>query len=259
MKQFTNISFDFTGKTAIVTGASSGIFQSVAEGFGEAGARVAIIYSRNTKGAEVTKTAIEKSGSEARVYQCDVSKSTEVTDTVARIIEEMDGIDVLVNGAGVNVRSASEEYPEETWDYVMDVNCKGTFMMCRETGRFMLARGKGGKIVNCSSLLAWSGGLLVPAYAASKAGVHQLTMALCNEWSKHGINVNGVAPGYIETDITLPIKNDEVRNKTIMDRVPVGRWGVPDDIVGTVLFLASGASNFMHGVTLPVDGGWMAR
>jgi 2-deoxy-D-gluconate 3-dehydrogenase len=258
MKLFGDVSFNFAGKVAVITGASSGIFQAVAKGYSEAGAAVAIC-DINMAGSEETRKAIEEKGGTAKVYRCDVSKVQVIVDTVAQIIEDFGKIDILINGAGVLFRSRSEEYPEDKWDFVMNVQCKGTFFMCREVGRHMLERGRGGKIINVSSMLYWSGGYMVPAYAAAKAGVTQVTKALCNEWAPHGINVNAVAPGYILTQITRPIHDDPERNRTVLDRLPVGRWGVPDDLVGPFLFLGSEAADYIHGTVLPVDGGWLAR
>jgi len=258
MKKFDGVTYDLTGKVAVVTGASSGIFQEVAKGYGEAGAKVAIV-DINMKGAGETKKAIDNAGGIANVYECNVANVSNIVDTVAKIIADFGKIDVLINGAGVLWRGKSEEFPEEKWDMVLDVQAKGTFFMCREVGRHMLERGQGGKIVNTSSMLAWSGGLFVPSYAAAKAAITQVTMALCNEWSPHGINVNAIAPGYILTDITRPIHDDPARNPSVMARLPVGRWGNPEDLVGPFLFLGSGASDYIHGTILPVDGGWLAR
>lgn len=258
MKKYNGVTFDFSGKVAVITGASSGIFQGVAMGYGEAGADVAIV-DINMDGAEKTRKAIEDMGSKAKVYKCDVSKVPEIVDTVKAIIADFGKIDVLINGAGVLFRAKSEEYPEDKWDLVVDVQAKGTFFMCREVGRHMIERGEGGKIVNTSSMLAWSGGYLVPSYAAGKAAITQFTKSLCNEWAQHNINVNAVAPGYILTEITRPIHDDPQRNKTILDRLPVGRWGTPEDMVGPFLFLGSAASDYMHGTIVPVDGGWLSR
>ncbi|MBN1294994.1 MAG: SDR family oxidoreductase [Candidatus Latescibacteria bacterium] len=258
MKKYNGVTFDFSGKVAVITGGSSGIFQGVAKGYGEAGAKVAIV-DVNMKGAEETKKAIVDKGGTAKVYKCDVSNVSMIVDTVAQIIKDFGKIDVLVNGAGVLYRAKSEEYPEDKWDLVLNVQAKGTFFMCREVGRHMLERGEGGKIINTSSMLAWSGGYIVPSYAAAKAAITQFTKSLCNEWSPHGINVNAIAPGYILTDITRPIHDDPNRNRSILERLPVGRWGDPDDLVGPFLFLGSGAADYIHGTILPVDGGWLAR
>ena len=258
MKKYNGVTFDFSGKVAVITGGSSGIFQGVAKGYAEAGADVAIV-DVNMKGAEETKKAIEDMGRTARVYNCDVSKVPLIVETVAEIIKDFGKIDVLINGAGVLFRAKCEEYPEDKWDMVVDIQAKGTFFMCREVGRHMIERGEGGKIVNCSSMLAWSGGYLVPSYAAAKAAITQFTKTLCNEWASHGINVNAIAPGYILTEITRPLKEDPKRNPSIMERLPVGRWGEPEDLVGPFLFLGSEAADYIHGTILPVDGGWLAR
>ncbi|MCE5251616.1 SDR family oxidoreductase [bacterium] len=258
MKTYDGVTYDFSGKVAVITGASSGIFREVAKGYGEAGAAVAIV-DVNMKGAEETKKAIEAQGGTSRVYNCDVSKVPVIADTVVQIIKDFGKIDVLINGAGVLFRSKSEEFPEDKWDFVMNIQAKGTFFMCREVGRHMLERGQGGKIINTSSMLAWSGGYFVPSYAAAKAAITQFTKSLCNEWAPRGINVNAVAPGYILTDITRPIHDDPERNRSILDRLPVGRWGNPADLVGPFLFLGSGAADYIHGTILPVDGGWLAR
>jgi len=259
MKQFKDVTFNFSGKVAVITGASSGIFQMVAKGYGEAGAKVAIVVDINMKGAEETKKAIEDMGGVAKVYKCDVSKVPIIVKTVAQIIKDFGKIDILINGAGVLWRSKSEEFPEDKWDFVLDVQAKGTFFMCREVGRHMIERGGGGKIINTSSMLAYSGGYLVSAYAAAKGAIHQFTMSLCNEWAPHGINVNAIAPGYILTEITRPIHDDPNRNPSILQRLPVGRWGNPSDLVGPFLFLGSEAADYIHGTILPVDGGWLAR
>ena len=258
MKKFKDITYNFAGKVAVITGASSGIFQAVAKGYGEAGAAVAIC-DINMAGAEETQKSIEAGGGVAKVYMLDVSKVPSIIETVAQIIKDFGKIDVLINGAGVLFRSPAVDYPEDKWDFVVDIQCKGAFYMCREAGRHMIERGQGGKIINTSSMLAWSGGVMVAAYAAGKAGITQVTKALCNEWAQYGINVNAIAPGYIVTQITRPIFDDPNRNATVLDRLPSGRWGYPEDLVGSFLFLGSEAADYIHGTVLPVDGGWLAR
>ncbi len=258
MKEFKDVTYNFAGKVAVITGASSGIFQAVARGYGEAGASVAIC-DVNMAGAEETKKAIEDAGGKAKVYNLDVSKVPMIVETVAQIIKDFGKIDILINGAGVLFRSPAADFPEDKWDFVVDIQCKGAFFMCREVGRHMIQRGQGGKIINTSSMLAWSGGMVVAAYAAGKAGITQVTKALCNEWAQFGINVNAIAPGYIVTQITRAIHEDPARDKTILDRLPSGRWGYPEDLVGPFLFLGSEAADYIHGTILPVDGGWLAR
>ncbi|MBA7574894.1 2-dehydro-3-deoxy-D-gluconate 5-dehydrogenase [subsurface metagenome] len=259
MKKYSDVTYDFSGKVALITGATSGIFQAVAKGYGAAGAAVALTRNVNKDGAEETKSAIEKSGGTAKVYQCDVANVPQIVSTVKQVISDFGKIDVLITGAGNQYRSKAEEFPEDKWDSVMDVHCKGSYFMCREVGRHMIERGEGGKIINCSSLLAFSGGLTVPAYAAAKGAVTQFTKALCNEWAKYNINVNAIAPGYYLTRITQPLADDPVRNEGILSRLPVGKWGDCEDIVGSFLFLGSQASDYIHGTILTVDGGWMAR
>ena len=259
MKQYKDVTYDFSGKVAVITGASSGIFKSVAVAYGEAGAKVALTSNKNTAGCEETKNLIEETGSEARIYQCDVSQVPRIEKTVAQIIKDFGKIDVLINGAGVLIRSKSEEAKEEDWDFVMDVQSKGSFFLCKEVGRHMLERGEGGKIINTSSMLAWNGGYTVASYAAAKGAVTQFTKALCNEWAGKNINVNAVAPGYVVTRVTKPLFDDPVRGPQITARIPCGRWAEPEDMAGAFLFLGSEAADYVHGTILPVDGGWLAR
>ena len=259
MKKYKDVVFDFSGKVAIVTGASSGIFQAVAVAFGEAGAKVVLTSNKNTEGCEETKKRIEAVGGEAKIYQCNVAEVSQIEKTVAQVIKDFGKIDILINGAGVLARSKSEEAKEEDWDYVMDVQCKGAFFMCREVGKHMIARGQGGKIVNTSSMLAFSGGFLVASYAAAKGGITQFTKALCNEWASKNINVNAIAPGYVITRVTKPLFDDPTREPSITARIPAGKWADPEDMSGAFLFLASSASDYMHGAIVPVDGGWLAR
>ncbi|MFC1552570.1 SDR family oxidoreductase [Candidatus Latescibacterota bacterium] len=259
MKQYKDVTYDFSGKVAIITGASSGIFQGVAKAYGEAGAKVALTSNKNTAGCEETKRLIEQAGGEAKIYTCDVADVSQIEKTVAAVIEDFGKIDVLVNGAGVLVRSKSEEVAEEDWDFVMDVQCKGSFFFCKEVGGHMLKRGEGGKIINTSSMLAFNGGYTVASYAAAKGAVSQFTKALCNEWAGQNINVNAVAPGYVVTRVTKPLFDDPVRGPQITSRISCGRWATPEDMAGPFLFLGSDSSNYMHGTIVPVDGGWLAR
>lgn len=259
MKQYKDVSYDFTGKVALFTGATSGVLQGVAVAFGEAGANVALTMNTNTTGANETKTAIEAAGSECRVYPCDIGQVSQIEQTVAAVLRDFGKIDILVNGAGVLVRTPSEEAAEDGWDYVLDVQAKGSFFMCREVGRHMLERGGGGRIINTSSMLAFSGGYLVASYAAAKGAVSQFTKALCNEWAGKGINVNAVAPGYVISRVTQPLFDDPVRGPQITARIPAGRWATSEDMAGPYLFLASEASEYLHGTILPADGGYLAR
>jgi 2-dehydro-3-deoxy-D-gluconate 5-dehydrogenase len=259
MKQYKDVTFDFSGKVVLITGAASGIFQSVAIAFGEAGAKVAMTNNRNTAGCEETKRRIEEAGGEAKIYKCNAAEVTQIETTVAAVLEDFGKVDIMINGAGVNFRAKSEEFPTDKWQFVMDVDCNAVFYFCREVGRSMIDRGEGGKIVNCSSLLAFNGGFTVPAYAAAKGAVTQFTKAICNEWASKKINVNAIAPGYVLTDMTQPLKDDPVRGPSISARIPAGHWGDPKDMVGICMFLSSEAADYIHGVTIPVDGGWMAR
>ena len=259
MKQYKDVSYDFTGKVALFTGATSGVLQQVAVAFGEAGAKVALTVNKNTAGANESIAAIEAAGSQARAYACDIANVTQIERTVAQVINDFGQIDILVNGAGVLVRTQSEDAAEDGWDYVMDVQAKGSFFMCKEVGRHMLQRGAGGKIINTSSMLAFSGGYLVASYAAAKGAVSQFTKALCNEWAGKGINVNAVAPGYVISRVTQTLFDDPVRGPQITARIPAGRWATSDDMAGPYLFLASEASEYLHGTILPADGGYLAR
>ncbi len=257
--KFKNATFDFSGKVALITGASTGIFAAVAKAFGESGAKLALTSNKNTAGVEAVKAHVEKAGSEARIYPCNVGDESQINNLVKQVIADFGRIDILINGAGVQFRSKSEEFPTDKWHFVMDIDCNGPFFLCRETGRHMIERGGGGKIINCSSLLAWSGGFTVPAYAAAKGAVTQFTKALANEWASKNINVNAIAPGYVLTDMTQALKDNPDREPWISARIPAGHWASPEDMVGLCLFLASDASDYIHGVTIPVDGGWMAR
>jgi 2-deoxy-D-gluconate 3-dehydrogenase len=181
------------------------------------------------------------------------------TDTlVPRTIEQLGGLDILVNNAGIIRRADADQYSDDDWDAVIEIDLSSTFRLARAAGRHMLAKGRG-KIINVSSLLAFQGGIRVPGYAAAKGGVAQLTKALANEWAGRGVNVNGIAPGYMRTDNTRALYDDEVRREQITARIPAGRWGVPDDLGGAAVFLASSASDYVHGHVLVVDGGWMGR
>ena len=259
MKKYKDVAYDFSGKVAVITGASSGIFQAVATGYGAAGAKIALTCHKNITGCEETKKRIEEAGSEAKIYQCDVAQVAQIEKTVAQIIKDFGKIDVLVNGAGVISRSKSEDVKEEDWNFIMNVHNNGSFFMCREVGRHMIERGEGGKIINTSSLLAFSGGYTVASYAAAKGAITQFTKALCNEWASKNINVNAIAPGYVLTRVTRPLYDDPVRGPSITSRIPVGKWANPEDMVGPFLFLGSEASDYIHGTILPVDGGWLAR
>ncbi len=246
--------FSLEGKTAIVTGANTGIGQAIAVGLASAGAKVACVGR-----SDMTET-FEKIGAPARCLEVRADLATlEPIDHIVEAVTEWSGsIDILVNNAGIIRRADALDFTEEDWDAVMDVNLKSVFFLSQAVVRTMVPRGQG-KIINIASLLSFQGGIRIPSYTASKSGVAGLTKLLACEWAPKGINVNAVAPGYIETNNTLALRNDPDRNKAILERIPAGNWGQAPDIAGAVTFLASGAANYVHGITLPVDGGWLAR
>ena len=251
-------SFDLTGKTALVTGCKRGIGRGMAEALAEAGADiVGVSASLESEGSDVER-AVRALGRDFRAYRCDFSDRQAVKDFAAHL--QADGIapDILVNNAGTIRRKPAAEHPEEWWDEVIEVNLSAQFILSREIGRGMIARGSG-KIIFTASLLTFQGGITVPGYAASKGGIGQLTKALANEWAGKGLNVNAIAPGYIATDNTQALQDDPGRSKAILERIPQGRWGTPRDFAGPAVFLASAASDYVNGEVLVVDGGWMGR
>ena len=249
--------FRLDGKVALVTGASRGLGMAMAEGLAEAGADIVAVGTRVENLEGIVET-ITKLGKKSIPMACDVTKHTQVKKVIEKTVEEFGRIDILLNCAGVIRRSPAEEYSYEDWNDVLDVNLNGTFIFCKEVGKVMLKQ-RQGKIINIASLLSFFGGITIPAYAASKGGVAQLTKALSNEWAAHGITVNAIAPGYYITDMTEKLRKNETRFKEISDRIPAGRWGEPEDLKGAVVFLASEASDYVSGHILVVDGGWMAR
>ncbi|MDE3057000.1 MAG: 2-dehydro-3-deoxy-D-gluconate 5-dehydrogenase KduD [Bacteroidota bacterium] len=250
-----NTLFDLTGKTAIVTGASTGLGAGMALALAEAGADI-VLVSRN--GSAGTKKEIEKKGRNTLDVVADLSATSQIHMIVEKTLLEFGKIDILINNAGIIRRTPAIDFSEKDWDEVMAVNAKTVFFLAQAAAKDMMKR-KDGKIINISSLLAFQGGILVPSYAASKGAVAQITKALANEWAQHGINVNAIAPGYMATNNTRPLQDDPARSKAILDRIPAGRWGKPDDLKGTVVFLASAASDYVNGHVLVVDGGWLAR
>jgi 2-deoxy-D-gluconate 3-dehydrogenase len=225
-------------------------------GLAQAGADIAIVQ-RSPGESEIAKK-IKQLGRKCITIQFDLIRSSAVQEIVDQVLDEFGRIDILVNNAGVQRRAPSVEFPEEFWDEVMNVNAKSVFFLCQAVGKVMIKQGKG-KIINIASLLSFQGGFTVPAYAASKGAVAQFTKSLSNEWAKLGVNVNAIAPGYIATDMNTALINDETRNRQILERIPAGRWGDPEDLAGAVVFLASEASDYIHGETIVVDGGWMGR
>jgi 2-deoxy-D-gluconate 3-dehydrogenase len=250
--------FDLKGKTALVTGCKRGIGKGIAEGLAEAGADIiGVSATLETSGSKVEES-VTSIGRSFTGYACDFSNREALYSFIDSIRSNHSTPDILVNNAGTILRAPAAEHSDEYWDKVIEVNLSAQFILSREIGRDMLARGSG-KIIFTASLLSYQGGITVPGYAASKGGLQQLIMALSNEWASKGINVNGIAPGYIETDNTEALRNDPVRFKSILDRIPQGRWGTPEDFKGPAVFLASESSGYVNGSILLVDGGWMGR
>jgi 2-deoxy-D-gluconate 3-dehydrogenase len=248
--------FTLDGCTALVTGAATGIGRAAALALAEAGAEVAVTGHSHDPAA--TRQKIEALGRRGLSFQGDLSQSDFRNQVVDEILRQWGRIDILVNNAGTTTRAPAVDYSEAEWDQVIELNLTALFRMCQRVGRVMIEQ-KRGKIINIASLLSFSGGITVPAYAASKGGVGQVTKALANEWAKLGVNVNAIAPGYILTDLTRPLYDDPVRSRQINERIPAGRWGNPDDLKGAFVFLASRASDYVNGHILVVDGGFMAR
>jgi 2-deoxy-D-gluconate 3-dehydrogenase len=249
--------FDLSGRTALVTGASRGLGAAMAIGLAEAGADV--VVHGNSRSPADTCRAVEAAGRRAYPITADLGDAAASRDLVDRAVAAAGRLDVLVNNAGIIRRAPAAEMSDEDWAAVIEVDLSAVFRLSRAMGRHLLAAGRPGKIVNVASLLSFQGGITVPAYAAAKGGVAQLTKALANEWAGKRINVNAIAPGYIRTDNTEPLQKDAVRSEQILARIPAGRWGEPEDMKGAVVFLASSASDFVHGHVLVVDGGWMGR
>lgn len=250
--------FRLDGKTAVVTGCSRGIGLAMAEGLAEAGADIIGVSATLSASGSATEQAVTALGRSFAAYTCDFSDRDSVTSFARRVLEEHGVPDILVNNAGTIRRQPAAEHLDEDWDHVIEVNLSSQFVLTRELGAKMIERGSG-KVIFTASLLSYQGGITVPGYAASKGGIQQLTMAFANEWASKGINVNAIAPGYIATDNTEALRNDPVRGEQILNRIPAGRWGDPEDFKGPIVFLASPASDYMHGATLLVDGGWMGR
>lgn len=248
--------FNLKGKKALVTGSSRGLGAAIAIAFAEAGADVAVHGS--TKAPEATQQKVIAAGVKSAALVGDVGDAQVCARLVEETIQHLGAIDILVNNAGIIRRSPAAEHSEEFWKEVIDVNLSSVFRLTQHAGRHMLARGSG-KIVNIASLLTFQGGITVPSYAAAKGGVGQLTKAFANEWASKGINVNAIAPGYMDTDNTEALRNNPERARQILERIPAGRWGKPEDLAGAAVFLASGASDYVHGHILIVDGGWMNR
>jgi 2-dehydro-3-deoxy-D-gluconate 5-dehydrogenase len=250
-------SFRLDGQVALVTGASAGLGAAMAIALAEAGADVAV--HGNSRSPADTAARIEALGRRAMSVNGDLGDRAISGRLVAEVVSEFGRLDILVNNAGLIRRAPAAEYTDDDWDRVIEVDLTSAFRLARAAGAHMIAAGRGGRIINIASILAFQGGITVPAYAAAKGGLAQLTRALANEWAAKDINVNAIAPGYIETDVTTALRADAVRNRQILDRIPAGRWGRPDDLAGAVVFLASAASKYVHGHVLAVDGGWLGR
>ncbi|HEV7350897.1 MAG TPA: SDR family oxidoreductase [Telluribacter sp.] len=250
--------FSLTGKTALVTGCKRGIGKAMAIALAEAGADIiGVSASLETNDSEVER-AVVQTGRAFKGYQCDLSDRQALYQFIEIVKKDYPIIDILVNNAGTILRKPAHEHPDEYWDQVIETNLNAQFILSRELGKEMVQRGEG-KIIFTASLLTFQGGVTVPGYAASKGAIGSLVKALANEWAGKGVNVNGIAPGYISTDNTEALRNDPERSTSILARIPAGRWGTPDDFKGITVFLASQASDYVHGSLVLVDGGWMGR
>ncbi len=248
--------FDLTGKIAAVTGAGTGLGKAMSLALAGAGADLLLVGHKSP--LEETAAAVREKGRRVETILVDLAEPEAARRVVEKALEALGGLDILVNNAGIIRRAPAEQYSLEDWNQVIQVNATSVFLLCREAGKVFLERG-GGKIVNIASLLSFQGGITVPAYAASKGAVAQLTKALANEWASRGICVNAIAPGYMETENTRALRENPTRNRQILERIPAGRWGKPEDLAGAVVFLASRASDYVNGAVLNVDGGWLAR
>lgn len=251
-------SFDLTGKIALITGCKRGIGMAMALGLAEAGADILGVSANLELNGSQVANAVEALGRQFKAYQADFSNRDSLYAFIEQLKADYPRIDILVNNAGTILRNPAAEHSDEFWDEVLEVNLSSQFILSREIGSRMIAQGSG-KIIFTASLLSFQGGINVPGYAASKGGIARLTMALANEWAGKGVNVNAIAPGYISTDNTTALREDKERSASILGRIPAGRWGEPEDFKGPVVFLASDASNYVHGTILTVDGGWMGR
>jgi 2-deoxy-D-gluconate 3-dehydrogenase len=248
--------FSLAGRTALVTGANTGIGQGIAVALATAGADIVAV---GRSSAEDTGKMVRDAGRRFHSIEADLASATHSREIVRQAVEHFGAVDILVNNAGIIRRNDALDFSESDWDAVINVNLKTAFFLCQAAARHMLELGRGGKIINIASMLSFQGGIRVVSYTASKSGIAGITRLLANEWAAKGINVNAIAPGYITTNNTTALRNDETRNREILSRIPAGRWGKPDDLGGAAVFLASRASDYVHGTILPVDGGWLAR
>lgn len=249
-------SFDLTGRVAMVTGCDTGLGQGMALGLAEAGCD---IIGVNIVEPKETIERVTAPGRRFFSLTADLGQTSCIEGVVAKAVAEFGKIDILVNNAGIIRREDAINFSEKDWDDVMNLNIKSVFFMSQAVARQFIKQGKGGKIINIASMLSFQGGIRVPSYTASKSAVMGVTRLLANEWAKHGINVNAIAPGYMATNNTAQLRADEKRNADILERIPAGRWGLPSDLMGPAVFLASPASDYINGYTIAVDGGWLAR
>ncbi|MGG2078179.1 2-dehydro-3-deoxy-D-gluconate 5-dehydrogenase KduD [Lelliottia nimipressuralis] len=248
--------FNLAGKVAIVTGCDTGLGQGMTLGLAQAGCDIVGV---NRKIPEETAEKVKALGRRFMAIQADLSQQDAIETIVTKAVAEMGRVDILVNNAGTIRREDALSFSEKNWDDVMNLNLKSVFFLSQAVARQFIAQGEGGKIVNIASMLSFQGGIRVPSYTASKSGILGITRLLANEWAAHGINVNAIAPGYMATNNTQALRDDDKRSKEILDRIPAARWGNPEDLQGPVVFLASNASDYINGFTLAVDGGWLAR
>ncbi len=251
------LNFRVDGKLALVTGSSRGIGKAIAIALAESGADIIGVSSKPEPGSEVEK-AVQAAGKKFYSYQCDLTDRKSLYSFIEKVKTDHPKIDILINNAGHILRKPVAEHPDEYWDTIININLNAQFILTREIGKRMIEQGAG-KIVFTASLLSFQGGITVPGYAASKGAIASLIKSFANEWAKHGVNVNGVAPGYIATDNTAQLRADAERNAAILSRIPANRWGTPEDLTGAFVFLSSPASDYMNGTIITVDGGWMGR
>jgi 2-deoxy-D-gluconate 3-dehydrogenase len=248
--------FDLGGKVALVTGANTGLGQAMAVALAKAGANVALV---GRSAPDETEARINAVGGKTAVVMADLSEAGVVSEVVAQVEESLGPVNILVNNAGIIRREDALEFSEQDWDAVMATNLKVPFFLAQAVAKSMVEAKRGGKIINIASLLSLQGGIRVASYTASKSGLAGLTRLLANEWAAKGVNVNAIVPGYFATNNTEALRNDPDRNRQILERIPAGRWGDPEDLGGAAVYLASRASDYVHGVSIPVDGGWLAR
>ncbi len=249
---------DLSGKTALVTGARRGLGKAIAVSLAEAGADVIGVSAAQEETGSEVEQLVEGMGRAFIGRSCDLSDRGALYELLARLADERRQVDILVNNAGMIFRDPAAEHGDEQWDRVLEVNLSSPFILARELGKQMVER-RFGKVIFTASLLSFQGGITVPSYTASKSAIAGLTRALANEWASHGVNVNAIAPGYMATDNTEALRHDPVRSRAILERIPAGRWGTPEDVAGAAVFLASASADYIHGTVLTVDGGWMGR